>query len=122
MNYIKGQSKIGSVGIPVQSTRIKLVDIETGTQEVGMGEEGELIVNGPQVIVELNGTLSESSNMYDPRRSIWWTYGVLFKQWAVMYKLGQRRRKQGVKPMSLGEIIQKVLEHYHTRQGSAVSD
>ncbi len=73
-------------------------------------------------IVELNGTLSESSNMYDPRRSVWWTYGVLFRQWAVMYKLGQRRRRQGVEPMSLGEIIQKVREHYHTRQGSAVSD
>ena len=49
-NPLKGQKKIGSVGIPVQSTRIKLVDIETGTQEVGVGEEGELIVNGPQVM------------------------------------------------------------------------
>lgn len=49
-NPLKGQSKIGSVGIPVQSTRIKLVDIETGTQEVAVEEEGELIVNGPQVM------------------------------------------------------------------------
>ncbi len=50
MNPFKGTGKIGSVGVPVQSTRIKLVDIETGTQEVAMGEEGELIVNGPQVM------------------------------------------------------------------------
>ena len=49
-NPLKGQKKIGSVGIPVQSTRIKLVDIETGTKEVAVGEEGELIVNGPQVM------------------------------------------------------------------------
>ena len=49
-NPLKGQSKIGSVGIPVQSTRVKLMDIETGTQEVAVGEEGELIVNGPQVM------------------------------------------------------------------------
>ncbi len=50
MNPAKGQKKIGSVGIPIQSTRIKLVDIETGEQEVPMGEEGELIANGPQVM------------------------------------------------------------------------
>ena len=49
-NPLKGQSKIGSVGIPVQSTRVKLMDIETGTQEAAVGEEGELIVNGPQVM------------------------------------------------------------------------
>ena len=49
-NPAKGAKKIGSVGIPVQGTRIKLVDIETGTQEVPAGEEGELIANGPQVM------------------------------------------------------------------------
>jgi acyl-CoA synthetase (AMP-forming)/AMP-acid ligase II len=49
-NPAKGIKKIGSVGIPVQSTRIKLVDIETGTREMPVGEEGELIANGPQVM------------------------------------------------------------------------
>ena len=49
-NPARGAKKIGSVGIPVQSTRIKLVDIETGTMEVPVGEEGELIANGPQVM------------------------------------------------------------------------
>ena len=49
-NPARGIKKIGSVGIPVQSTRIKLVDIETGTMEVPVGEEGELIANGPQVM------------------------------------------------------------------------
>jgi long-chain acyl-CoA synthetase len=49
-NPVRGKKKIGSVGIPVQSTRIKLVDIETGTSEVAVGEEGELIARGPQVM------------------------------------------------------------------------
>ncbi len=57
MNPAKGIKKIGSVGIPVQGTRIKLVDIETGTMEVPMGEEGELIANGPQV---MKGYLNKS--------------------------------------------------------------
>jgi len=50
MNPLQGMKKIGSVGIPVQSTRIKLVDIETGSREVPVGEEGELIANGYQVM------------------------------------------------------------------------
>ena len=49
-NPYRGEKKIGTVGIPVQSTRIKLVDIETGTAEVPAGEEGELIAHGPQVM------------------------------------------------------------------------
>jgi long-chain acyl-CoA synthetase len=52
MNPVFGRKKIGSVGIPVQSTRVKLVDLENGTQEVPLGEPGELIVNGPQVMKE----------------------------------------------------------------------
>jgi len=42
--------KIGTVGVPMQSTRIKLVDLDTGTQEVPLGEEGELIACGPQIM------------------------------------------------------------------------
>ncbi len=50
MNPRKGKKKIGTVGLPLQSTRVKLVDIETGTKEVPVGEEGEVIVLGPQVM------------------------------------------------------------------------
>ena len=50
MNPRKGKKKIGTVGLPIQSTRVKLVDLETGTREVPVGEEGEIIVRGPQVM------------------------------------------------------------------------
>jgi len=50
MNLHKGIKKIGKVGIPIQSTRIKIVDLETGTVEVPVGQEGEIICNGPQVM------------------------------------------------------------------------
>ncbi len=55
MNPRKGKKKVGTVGLPVQSTMVKLVDIETGSNEVPVGEEGELIVQGPQV---MNGYLN----------------------------------------------------------------
>jgi acyl-CoA synthetase (AMP-forming)/AMP-acid ligase II len=44
-----GIKKVGSVGIPLPSTRLKLVDLDSGEKEVPQGEEGEIIVNGPQV-------------------------------------------------------------------------
>lgn len=50
MNPIYGKKKIGSVGIPAQSTRVKIVDVETGQKEMPVGEPGELIVNGAQVM------------------------------------------------------------------------
>jgi long-chain acyl-CoA synthetase len=45
-----GKKKIGTVGLPLPNTRVKLADLETGTREVAWGEEGELIVQGPQVM------------------------------------------------------------------------
>ncbi len=42
--------KIGSVGIPVPDTIARIVDIETGTKEMPIGVEGELVIQGPQVM------------------------------------------------------------------------
>ena len=50
INPHKGLKKIGTVGIPIQSTVLKLVDLDTGTKEVPVGEEGEIIARGPQVM------------------------------------------------------------------------
>lgn len=49
-NPLKGQRKIGSVGIPLPDTDAKIVDLETGRTEVPVGTEGELVVRGPQVM------------------------------------------------------------------------
>jgi len=50
MNPNEGAKKIGTVGLPISSTHVKLVDIDTGTQEVPVGEEGELIARGPNIM------------------------------------------------------------------------
>src|SRR5437660_7998678 len=38
------------MGVRSRDTQQKIVDIETGQIELGVGEEGELIVRGPQVM------------------------------------------------------------------------
>jgi len=45
-----GEGREGSIGIPIPSTDSRIVDVETGEQEMPIGESGELIVKGPQVM------------------------------------------------------------------------
>jgi len=49
-NPLNGVRKIGSVGVPVPETDMKVVDVETGRRELPIGEEGELCIRGPQVM------------------------------------------------------------------------
>jgi len=42
--------KHNSLGVPMPDTDVKIVDVETGEQELDMGEIGEIIIKGPQVM------------------------------------------------------------------------
>ncbi len=45
-----GRHKPGSIGLPLPDTEARIVDLETGERELPPGEEGELVVRGPQVM------------------------------------------------------------------------
>jgi long-chain acyl-CoA synthetase len=49
-NPIHGTRKNGAIGVPVPSTDAKIVDLDTGTRDLPVGEVGELVVRGPQVM------------------------------------------------------------------------
>jgi long-chain acyl-CoA synthetase len=49
-NPIEGMRKPGSIGIALPDTDFRIVDPETGTREMPLGEIGELIVRGPQMM------------------------------------------------------------------------
>ena len=51
MNPFDGIRKVGSVGIPIPETDCRIVDIETGENDMPVGQSGELIVKGPQVMI-----------------------------------------------------------------------
>ncbi len=50
-NPFIGKRKPGSIGMPYPDTDCKIVDMETGTKEMPVGESGELIIKGPQVML-----------------------------------------------------------------------
>lgn len=43
-------ARLDSIGLPINNTEQKIVDIETGERELPLGEDGELIIRGPQVM------------------------------------------------------------------------
>jgi len=42
--------KVGSIGLPWPDTDAKIVDLESGQNDLGTGQDGELVVRGPQVM------------------------------------------------------------------------
>lgn len=51
-NPLLGMSKAGSIGIPFPDTDVRVVDIETGEEDVDKGEPGELIIRSPLMMKE----------------------------------------------------------------------
>jgi long-chain acyl-CoA synthetase len=45
-----GEEKAGTVGVPLPNTDLKIVDLETGENEMAQGETGEVLFKGPQVM------------------------------------------------------------------------
>jgi len=46
-----GKIKPGTVGTPVPSTDMKIVDVDTGKEEMPTGSPGEIMIKGPQVMM-----------------------------------------------------------------------
>jgi len=44
------QPRFGSIGLPMPDTACRIVDLETGQQDVPPGKPGELLVSGPQIM------------------------------------------------------------------------
>ena len=50
VNPLDGRGRVGAVGLPLPDTDARIVDQATGLAEMPVGEVGELIVRGPQVM------------------------------------------------------------------------
>ncbi len=49
-NPIRGENRIGTIGLPMPLTEARIVALETGDRELPHGEPGELVIRGPQVM------------------------------------------------------------------------
>jgi long-chain acyl-CoA synthetase len=58
----RGKIKAGSAGVALPDTDIKVVDIDTGTKEMPVGKEGEILFKGPQMCQGYFNNPDETSN------------------------------------------------------------
>ncbi len=49
-NPLNGRRKIGTIGVPVGNTDARIVDVDDPSKDKPSGEEGELLLKGPQVM------------------------------------------------------------------------
>lgn len=108
----RGVRKPGSIGIPVPSTDCRIVDTETGTKDVELGQPGELIIKGPQV---MKGYWKNEKETANALREGWLYTGDL----AVMdgdgyfYIVGRKKDMiiaggYNIYPLEIEEIIYKI--------------
>ena len=57
-----GLRKPGSVGLPLPLTEVEIVDVETGTRKMPVGESGEIRVRGPQLMAGYRNNPGETAD------------------------------------------------------------
>lgn len=67
-------------------------------------------------IIELNGAMSESTNLYDPDFSIIRSYQILFKQWKILFQVGKQNYKLGVPYPSYQAFFKMMQEYSHYKK------
>ena len=60
--------KPGSVGLPMPNTSLRIVDVETGRKSLPIGETGEVVISGPQV---MEGYLGKPQETAETLRDGW---------------------------------------------------
>lgn len=86
-------------------------------------ESDELLRQGQGFgIVELNGTSSEATSLYDPSKGLAFAYGLLWSQWTHLFRLGAARGAQGAPGLTINGVIAEMRDHYTDRPGEAVAD
>lgn len=85
------------------------------------GSSEPAIARGEFGVVEVNGVTSESTTIYDPRRSPLFAWGTLARHWSIAYAIGARNMADGIRPLSVVEALSLSRRHVRDRQslGSA---
>jgi len=104
--------RLNSVGMPVHNTEQKIVDIETGERELPIGEDGEIIIRGPQIMAGYWKAPTETANAL---RNGWLYTGDIGHVDADGYTYIVDRKKEMIKYKGFGvapaELESLLMEH-----------
>ena len=65
VNPMYGEKKIGTVGLALPNTDIKLIDTETGAEVKEIGQPGEILIKGPQVVKQYHNKPEATKATFD---------------------------------------------------------
>lgn len=104
--------RLDSVGMPVHNTEQKIVDIETGEHELPVGEDGEIIIRGPQI---MQGYWKAPAETAAALRNGWLYTGDIGHVDADGYTYIVDRKKEMIKYKGFGiapaELESLLMEH-----------
>lgn len=73
-NPLRGETRTGSIGVPLPDVDCKIVSLDDGKTELPVGEIGELIVKGPQLMAGYHGMPTETANVLRDLNGEKWLY------------------------------------------------
>lgn len=73
-NPLNGENRTGSIGLPLPDMDVRIVSLDDGVTEVPIGEIGELIMTGPQLMVGYHGMPTETANVLRELDGKQWLY------------------------------------------------
>jgi long-chain acyl-CoA synthetase len=116
-NPLLGLNKIGSIGLPLPDVDCRIVDVETGRNDLPPGEVGELILRGPQVMQGYHGMPDETALAL---REGWLFTGDLARMDEDGYFYIVDRKKELIKPDGLQvwprEVEEAIAAHPKVRE------
>ncbi|MCG9875063.1 MAG: VTT domain-containing protein [Leptospiraceae bacterium] len=87
-----------------------------GRYDLRYTNEDELKLGTNFQIIELNGAMSESTNLYDPDFTIFQAYSYLFAQWKHLFQIGYENRKLGAVPITYWELYNTLKRHFQYKE------
>lgn len=93
-----------------------------GRFDIRYADPAELRAGRGFAVIELNGATSESTNLYDPTWPLGRAYRVLFRQWALAFRIGAANRARGHRPVGVVALLRLVRDYYRDRTVSLLAD
>lgn len=74
VNPIRGENRTGSIGLPLPDMDMRIVSLDDGETDVPVGEVGELVMTGPNLMLGYHGMPTETNNVLREKDGKLWLY------------------------------------------------
>ncbi|MBP6297734.1 MAG: long-chain fatty acid--CoA ligase [Anaerolineae bacterium] len=74
VNPLRGENRTGSVGLPIPDMDMRIVSLDDGETDMPVGEPGELIMAGPQIMLGYHNMPDETKKVLKEKDGKIWLY------------------------------------------------